>query len=102
MVLFDRGPMTDADHDAFRHFGAQHLVKREFQPLVERGGGLIEEYRLRLGEQHAGKSDPLLLARRQHLAQSRSSSSRPASGASATLVNASRTARSEISADEFG
>src|ERR1700748_3611929 len=48
VVLLDRGPMTDADHDTFRQFGAQHLVKREFQPLVECRGGLIEEYRLRL------------------------------------------------------
>src|ERR1700759_1946872 len=67
VVLLDRGPMTDADHDTIRQFGAQQLVKREFQPLVECRGRLIEEYRLRLGEQHAGKSDALLLPGGQHL-----------------------------------
>ena len=53
--------MADADHDAVRQFGAQQLIEREFQAFVERGGGLVEEDRLRFGQQDAGKSDALLL-----------------------------------------
>src|ERR1700684_582074 len=62
VVLFDGAPMADADHDTLWKFGAQQLVKRKFQPFVERRRGLIQEHRLRLGEQDAGEGDPLLLA----------------------------------------
>ena len=90
VVLPEGGPMTDADHDAIRQFGAQQLIERKFQPHIQRRGGLVKEDRLRFGEQDARKGDTLLLTGESTLAQSCSSSSRLVSGASATLVNTSR------------
>src|SRR6202008_1952808 len=66
VMLLDGVAMADADHDAVRQFGAQHLVEREFQSLVESRGGFVEEYRLGFGQQDAGKSDTLLLTRGEH------------------------------------
>ena len=67
VVLFERGAMTDADHDAVRQLGAQRSVQRELLTLVERGGRLVQEDHLRLGQQHTGERDALLLAGREHL-----------------------------------
>ena len=46
---------------------ANQLVHRHFQTLVERRRGLVEEHRLRLGQQDAGERHPLLFAGREHL-----------------------------------
>src|SRR6516162_8034224 len=67
VMLLNGWPVADAHHDAIRQFGAQELVESEFQALVERRGGLVEEDRLRLGEQDAPERDTLLLTRRKHL-----------------------------------
>ncbi len=102
VVLLDGGPMADTDHDAFRQFAPQQLIQGEFQPLVERRCRLVEEYGSGSGEQDAGKRDALLLAGESTFAQSRSSSSRSRSGASATFVKVFHSKSSGTSSGEFG
>ena len=67
VVLLDGGAVADADHDAVRQCGAQRSVQRELLPLVERGRRLVQEHRLRFGQQHPRERDPLLLTRGEHL-----------------------------------
>ena len=67
VVLFERGAMADADHDAVRQLGAQRLIQGELLTLVERGGRLVEEDHPRLGQQNPGERDSLLLAGREHI-----------------------------------
>src|SRR5215207_5100842 len=55
VVLFDGGPMADADDDGVRQFRAQQLIQRELQHLVKGRGCLIHEHRLRLLQQNTRK-----------------------------------------------
>src|SRR5690349_2823749 len=62
-----RAAVADAD-DGWTPFRlAQHAVERCLCGLVERRGRLVEKHGLRPHQQHAGKTDALLLAARQPL-----------------------------------
>ena len=62
--------MADADDDGVRQLGAQQFVQRELQAVIQCGGGLVEEHRLRSGQQDSGEGDALLLTGESTLAQS--------------------------------
>jgi hypothetical protein len=102
MVLFERGAMTDADHDAVRQPGAQRPVQRELLSLVECGGRFVEEDRLRLVQQYSGERDALLLAGRQDLAQSATSSRRSPRCPSDTVSSAEPISSSECTPSSAG
>src|SRR5690606_18046911 len=59
VVLVDGAAMGDADQNGVGRLGADQLVQRVLQPLVDRRGGLVEEGDLRPDQQDAGEGQPL-------------------------------------------
>ena len=67
VVLLDGVAVADADQDRVRQLCPHQVVEHELQAFVECRRGLVEEGRLRFGQQDAGECDPLLFAGGEHL-----------------------------------
>src|SRR5580692_4458270 len=62
----ERRAVADRDHGGRRQFRFEQLVELGFRRLIERGGCLIEEQKLRRVQERTREPEPLLLARREH------------------------------------